>query len=198
MACFIVRFLTAPHGETHVIWHKIESAKATQYSVVLPDLRGYGDSSKPRYSENRSSYSFRAMAQDQVDNMAQLGHKRFMVAGHDHSGRVAHRLCLDHPEVVEKVALLDIAPTLTMYNDTSKEFATNYVWWFPQIQPAPIPEHSISLDPAYYLRDHFAVQGNVERDSHLGGKGKWSPFQGKQPLVIFFRKNSPSWFSPHS
>jgi haloacetate dehalogenase len=102
--------------------------------------------------------SFRAMAQDQVEVMTQLGHKRFKVAGHDRGGRVAHRLCLDHPDAVEKVAFLDIASTLTMYNNTSKEFATKYVWWFLQIQSAPMPEHLISLDPVYYLRDHLFVQ----------------------------------------
>ena len=149
------------HPETHLTWHKVAPALAEQYTVVLPDLRGYGDSSKPAYSDQSRNYSFRAMAQDQVDVMRELGYTRFLVAGHDRGGRVAHRLCLDHPEAVEKVALLDVAPTLTMYNDTSKEFATKYVWWFLQIQPAPMPEHLIGLDPVYYLRDHLAVQGKT-------------------------------------
>ncbi len=149
------------HPETHVTWHKIAPALAKSFSVVLVDLRGYGDSSKPDGGENHVNYSFRAMALDQVEVMRQLGHTRFMVAGHDRGGRVVHRLALDHPEAVERVALLDIAPTLTMYNETSKEFATRYVWWFLQIQPAPMPEHLISLDPAYYLRDHLAVQGKT-------------------------------------
>jgi haloacetate dehalogenase len=126
-----------------------------------PDLRGYGDSSKPEGGPEHKNYSFRAMALDQIEVMNQLGHKRFMVAGHDRGGRVAHRLCLDHPDAVEKVAVLDIAPTLTMYNDTSKEFATKYVWWFLQIQPAPMPEHLIELDSAFYLRDHLAVHGKT-------------------------------------
>ena len=149
------------HPETHLTWHKIAPALAEQYTVVLPDLRGYGDSSKPAYSEQSQNYSFRAMAQDQIDVMRQLGYTKFMVAGHDRGGRVAHRLCLDHPEAVEKVALLDVAPTLTMYNDTNQEFATKYVWWFLQIQPAPMPEHLIGLDPVFYLRDHLAVQGKT-------------------------------------
>jgi haloacetate dehalogenase len=143
------------HPETHLTWHKIAPALAEEYTVVLPDLRGYGDSSKPGYSDDNSNYSFRAMALDQVEVMQQLGYERFLVAGHDRGGRVAHRLCLDHPSSVEKVALLDVAPTLT------KEFATKYVWWFLQIQPAPMPEHLIGLDPAYYLRDHLAVQGKT-------------------------------------
>ena len=146
------------HPETHVTWHKVAPALAAQYSVVVPDLRGYGDSSKPAASEDHSNYSVRAMAEDQVEVMRQLGHSHFLLAGHDRGGRVAHRLCLDHPEAVEKVVLMDIAPTITMYNDTSKEFATKYVWWFLQIQPAPMPEHMISLDPVYYLRDHLSYR----------------------------------------
>ncbi len=149
------------HPETHVTWHKIAPALAGQYTVVVTDLRGYGDSSKPPYSEANSNYSFRLMAQDQVEVMQQLGHRHFFLAGHDRGARVAHRLCLDHPEAVKKVVLMDVAPTLTMYNDTSKEFATKYVWWFLQIQPAPMPEHIISLDPVYYLRDHLFVQGKT-------------------------------------
>ena len=150
------------HPETHVTWHKVASALVDAgYQVVLPDLRGYGDSSNPGYSPQSGNYSFRAMAQDMVDVMRQLGHASFMVAGHDRGGRVVHRLCLDHPDAVQKAAVLDVAPTLTMYDDTSKEFATRYVWWFLQIQPAPVPEHLISLDPGFYLRDHLAVQGKT-------------------------------------
>ncbi len=150
------------HPETLVTWHKVAPALVDAgYRVVLPDLRGYGDSSKPGYSTESRNYSFRAMAQDMVDVMQQLGHSSFMVAGHDRGGRVVHRLCLDHPGAVEKAAVLDVAPTLTMYNDTNKEFATRYVWWFLQIQPAPMPEHLIGLDPGFYLRDHLAVQGKT-------------------------------------
>jgi haloacetate dehalogenase len=149
------------HPETLVTWHKIAPALTDRYSVVLTDLRGYGDSSKPAGGADHRDYSFRAMAQDQVDVMQQLGYRRFLLAGHDRGGRVAHRLCLDHPEAVEKVALLDIAPTLTMYDEVHKEFATKYVWWFLQIQPEPMPEHLIGLDPVYYLRDHLFVQGKT-------------------------------------
>ena len=150
------------HPETHVTWHKVAPALvAAGYSVVMPDLRGYGDSSKPDYSPGSANYSFRAMGDDLVEVMAQLGHRTFMAAGHDRGGRVLHRMCLDHPDAIEKAAVLDIAPTLTMYDDTNKEFATRYVWWFLQIQPSPMPEHMISLDPAFYLRDHLAVQGKT-------------------------------------
>ena len=150
------------HPETHVTWHKVAPALADAgYSVVLADLRGYGDSSKPGYSPQSRDCSFRAMGQDMVEVMAHLGHATFMVAGHDRGGRVVHRMCLDHPDAVQKAAVLDIAPTLTMYDDTSQEFATRYVWWFLQIQPAPMPEHLIGVDPGYYLRDHLAVQGKT-------------------------------------
>ena len=152
------------HPETHVAWHKVAPALAgSGFSIILPDLRGYGDSSKPDYSPQSSAYSFRAMGQDMIEVMQQLGHSTFMAAGHDRGGRVLHRMCLDHPDAVLKAAVLDVAPTLTMYDDTNKEFATKYVWWFLQIQPAPMPEHLIGLDPGYYLRDHLAAQGKTPR-----------------------------------
>jgi haloacetate dehalogenase len=149
------------HPETHVTWHKVAPALADRYSIVVPDLRGYGDSSKPDYSPRSARYSFRDMAEDMVEVMGHLGYKQFMVAGHDRGGRVVHRMMLDYPDLVTRGAVLDIAPTLTMYDETSKEFATKYVWWFLQIQPAPMPEHLIGLDPGYYLRDHLAVQGKT-------------------------------------
>jgi haloacetate dehalogenase len=149
------------HPFTHVTWHKVAPALTDSYTIIAPDLRGYGDSSKPPYSPRSQDYSFRAMAQDMVEVMAHFGHKQFMVGGHDRGARVVHRMMLDHPDAVIKGAVLDIVPTLTMYNDTSKEFATRYVWWFLQIQPAPMPEHLISLDPGFYLRDHIAVQNKT-------------------------------------
>jgi haloacetate dehalogenase len=149
------------HPFTHVTWQKVAPALTDSYTVIAPDLRGYGDSSKPPYSPRSQDYSFRAMAQDMVEVMAHFGHKQFMVGGHDRGARVVHRMMLDHPDAVIKGAVLDIVPTLTMYNDTSKEFATKYLWWFLQIQPAPMPEHLISLDPGYYLRDHIAVQNKT-------------------------------------
>jgi haloacetate dehalogenase len=145
------------HGypETHLTWHKVAPQLAEQFSVVVPDLRGYGDSGKPQGGERHENYSFRAMAMDQVDVMRHYGHERFLVAAHDRGARVAHRLCLDHPDNVEKVCLMDIAPTLTMYQGTNQEFATKYMWWFFLIQPFPIPEHMIGLDPEFYLREIF-------------------------------------------
>lgn len=100
------------HGnpENHVAWHKIASRLAKNYHVVLPDLRGYGDSSLPEPGPNHINYSFRAMAQDMVEVMEQLGHRQFFLAGHDRGGRTSHRMCLDHPERVMKVCLADVCP----------------------------------------------------------------------------------------
>jgi haloacetate dehalogenase len=141
------------HGypQTHVAWHKIADRLTDRFTVVLTDLRGYGDSSKPEGGTRHERYAFRAMAQDQVDVMRHLGYTRFDVASHDRGARVAHRLCLDHPEAVRKVCVMDIVPALRMYGDTSKELATRYVWWFFMIQDAPLPEHMIGCDPTFYV-----------------------------------------------
>lgn len=151
------------HGypQTHVIWHKIASRLAGHFTVVLTDLRGYGDSSKPEGGERHANYSFRAMAQDQLAVMRSFGHHRFYVASHDRGARTAHRLCLDHPEAVRKVCFMDIVPTLRMYRDTSMEFATKYMWWFFLIQKAPLPEHMIGADPEFFLDQHFEVQNGT-------------------------------------
>ena len=127
------------HPQTHVTWHKIAPRLAERFTVVAPDLRGYGDSDKPDGGADHVNYSKRAMAADQVAVMRHLGFRRFAIAGHDRGGRVAHRMALDHPSAVERLALLDIAPTATMYARTDKEFATRYFWWFFLIQPAPLP-----------------------------------------------------------
>jgi haloacetate dehalogenase len=147
------------HGypETHVTWHKVANQLAERFSVVLSDLRGYGDSSKPEGGERQINYSFRAMAQDQIDAMHHFGHDRFLVAAHDRGARAAHRLCLDHPDSVVKICLMDVVPTLTMYRETNQEFATKYMWWFFLIQQSPLPEHMIGLDPEFFLTELFSV-----------------------------------------
>jgi haloacetate dehalogenase len=141
------------HGypQTHVMWHKIAPRLAEDFSLVIPDLRGYGDSSKPPDGENHFGYSKRATAQDQVEVMTQLGFKQFAVVGHNRGGRVAHRLALDHSERVTKLAVLDIVPTYTLYQNVNKEFATAYYHWFWLIQAVPFPETLISNDPEFYL-----------------------------------------------
>jgi haloacetate dehalogenase len=141
------------HGypQTHVMWHKIAPALAERFTVVLTDLRGYGDSAKPPGGDNHEAYSKRAMARDQVEVMAALGFEKFAVAGHDRGARVAHRMALDHPDCVTKLALLDIAPTLAMYERADMAFASAYYHWFFLIQPYDLPEHLIGADPDFYL-----------------------------------------------
>ena len=150
------------HPQTHVTWKDVAPALvAAGFSVVAADLRGYGDSAKPDGGEGHANYAKRAMAQDQVDVMKALGHPRFTVVGHDRGGRVAHRLALDHQDAVRSVAVLDIAPTATMYARADREFATKYFWWFFLIQKAPLPEHMIGADPDFYLRAHVAGQSRT-------------------------------------
>jgi haloacetate dehalogenase len=133
------------HGypQTHAIWHKVAPRLSGRYNVVAADLRGYGDSGKPATTADHMPYSKRAMARDQVELMAALGHERFLLVGHDRGARVAHRLCVDHPGRVMKVAVLDIAPTLAMYEATNEAFARAYWHWFFLILPAPVPERMI-------------------------------------------------------
>ena len=151
------------HPQTHVVWrHVAPRLVRAGFTVVAPDLRGYGDSEKPASDPNHLSYSKRVMAEDQIALMRNLGFETFSVVGHDRGGRVAHRLSLDHPSCVERIAVLDIAPTATMYALTDKEFATRYFWWFFLIQPFDFPERLIGSDPEYFLRRHIAGQVKVK------------------------------------
>ena len=152
------------HGfpQTNFMWHKIAPALAADFTVIAADLRGYGDSSKPPTDPDHSPYSKRAMAADMVALMASLGHASFAVAGHDRGGRVAHRMARDHPDVVTRLAVLDIAPTASMYGQTDMRFATAYYHWFFLIQPAPLPEKMIGADPEFYLRTKGAHWGRTE------------------------------------
>ncbi len=129
------------------MWHRVAPALAHHYTVVCADLRGYGDSGKPPSDPAHAAYSKRAMAKDMVELMRDLGHRRFRLVGHDRGGRVAHRLCLDHPDAVSQVAVLDISPTRTMYANTDQAFATAYYHWFFLIQPYDLPERLIGADP---------------------------------------------------
>lgn len=141
------------HPQTHAIWHRVAPRLAEHFTVVACDLRGYGESSKPQGALDHANYSKRAMAADMVAVMQSLGFATFRVLAHDRGARVAHRLALDHPQAVERMALLDIAPTLAMYEQTSDAFARAYWHWFFLIQPAPLPERLIEADPAAYVRD---------------------------------------------
>lgn len=141
------------HPQTHAIWHKVAPTLARHFSLVIADLRGYGDSSKPAGDADHANYSKRVMARDMRRVMAALGFERFAVLAHDRGARVAHRLAADHGEAVRRVVLLDVAPTLAMYEQTSEAFARAYWHWFFLIQPAPLPERLIEADPAAYIRE---------------------------------------------
>ena len=142
------------HGfpQTHAIWHKIAARLSQRHRVVCPDLRGYGDSAKPAGDADHANYSKRTMAADMAALMRMLGHERFDVVGHDRGGRVAHRLALDHPERVTKLCVIDISPTLTMYDKTDFAFAQAYFHWFFLTQPAPLPETMLAADAPRFLR----------------------------------------------
>jgi haloacetate dehalogenase len=141
------------HPQTHAIWHRVAPTLAQRFTVVMCDLRGYGDSSKPAGELDHANYSKRTMAADMLAVMRALAYDTFDVLAHDRGARVAHRLALDHPQAVRRLALLDIAPTLAMYEQTSEAFARAYWHWFFLIQPAPLPERLIEADPAAYVRD---------------------------------------------
>ncbi len=140
------------HGfpQTRAMWAKVAPVLAASFTVVCADLRGYGDSAKPKCLPDRSNYSFRAMAADQLGLMHWLGFNRFHVVGHDRGGRTAHRLALDHPEAVQSLALLDIVPTYAMFAKTNSSLASVYWHWFFLSQPEPFPERLIGSDPDFF------------------------------------------------
>lgn len=146
--------------QTHIEWRHVAPALAERFTVVATDLRGYGDSSKPADGEKHAGYSKRAMAQDQVEVMRALGFERFAAVGHDRGGRVAHRLALDHPQVLTKLAVLDIVPTRTVYTTVTKELATVYFHWYFLIQPAPLPETLLAGNAEFFLRN-FPFRGLI-------------------------------------
>ncbi len=146
------------HGypQTHSMWHRVAPGLTDHHTVVLADLRGYGDSSRPASAADHASYSKRAMAADQVGLMASLGYDNFALVGHDRGARVAHRLCLDHPQAVSRVALLDIVPTRHVFTHVDRAMAQAYYHWFFLAQEPDLPERLIGGDPGYYLRRKLA------------------------------------------
>ena len=146
------------HGypQNHLAWGAAARRLAQDFTVVIADLRGYGKSSKPPGDPDHQTYSKRAMARDQVEMMRRLSFERFFIAGHDRGGRVGHRMALDYPEVVLKLAVLDIVPTLTMAEKMTYSLALSYYHWFFLSQPDGLPECLIGGDPEYYLR-HRAI-----------------------------------------
>ncbi len=151
------------HGfpQTHVLWHQVAQQLAQDFYLVMPDLRGYGDSSKPIGLPDHSNYSKRTLAADMVAVMDTLGIARFGVCGHDRGGRVAHRLAVDHPTRVQGLCVIDIAPTLDMYAATDFAYASAYYHWFHLIQPTPLPETMILGAPLPYLHTKLGGWGGT-------------------------------------
>ena len=156
------------HGfpQTHVMWQRVAQTLAPHFRLVLPDLRGYGDSARPRGDNDHANYSKRAMAQDLIRLMRALGHERFGLCGHDRGARVSHRLALDHPQAVHKLALIDIAPTLDMYDATDMRFARAYYHWYHLIQPHPLPEMMIGGCARDYLHAKLGGLGIAGHSAH--------------------------------
>ena len=146
------------HGNpfTHLSWLKVAPTLAQRFSVVATDLRGYGDSEKPPGGDDHSGYSFRAMAQDQVEVMAALGFAKFFAAGHDRGARVLHRMCLDHRDTVRRAAILDIIPQHHLLNNVTRQWGTFSWHWFFNIQPAPLPEKMMGADPDWFIKKKLA------------------------------------------
>ena len=152
------------HGnpQNHTCWYKVAAKLAHHYRVVLPDLRGYGDSSLPAPGPNNVNFSFREMARDLIEVMEQLGHQRFMVAGHDRGARTTHRLCLDHPERVTKVCLMDIVPNHHVWTNITKNWVIGTWHWGFMAQPEPFPERLIAAVPAeFYIKSRMMIRGGT-------------------------------------
>jgi haloacetate dehalogenase len=146
------------HGNpfNHLSWRKVAPALAREFTVVCTDLRGYGDSEKPPGGEDHSGYSFRVMAQDQVEVMAALGFDKFHAAGHDRGARVLHRMCLDHPQKVARAAILDIIPQHHLLNHVTRQWGTFSWHWFFNIQPYDLPERMMGADPDWFIEKKLA------------------------------------------
>ena len=157
------------HGnpQTHVMWHRVAPQLAERFSVICPDLRGYGASFKPDATPDHAPYAKKAMAGDMVRLMQRFGHQQFLLVGHDRGARVAHRLALDHPERVLKLAVLDIVPTIEHFERADMAFALGYYHWFWFAQAHPFPEVIINAAPDAWFKAH------TTRDPE--GKGVFHP-----------------------
>ena len=156
------------YPQTHIEWRKIAPDLSKDYTLVMPDLRGYGDSGKPPAGDNHINYSKRAMALDQVEVMEKLGFRQFALVSHDRGSRVAHRLTLDHPGRVTRLVMMDICPTHYMYKTADREMAFAYYHWFFLIQPAPFPETLIgrSIDEVLKLLMESVMPNGIESEAY--------------------------------
>ena len=198
------------HGNpfNHLSWLKVAPALAKEFTVVCTDLRGYGDSEKPPGGDDHAGYSFRAMAQDQVEVMNSLGFRTFAAAGHDRGARVLHRMCLDHPQKLKRAAIVDIIPQHYLYAHINKSWATFSWHWFFNIQPEPLPEKMMGADPDWFIQKKLAktAQGcrffvtqdlKIECPLHTAD-GIWGGFEGAGGLGGLFEYASPLPFGTES
>ena len=184
---------TGPHGspvlllhgypQTHVMWHHVAPILAEHHSVVLTDLRGYGDSGKPAGGHNHEAYAKRTMAADQVQVMRELGFDEFAVVGHDRGARVAHRMALDYPQAVTKIAVLDIVPTRHALQNASREFGLGYWHWFFLAQPEPLPEQMLGNDPDGWIRGRLSALRDADGGLQVPGGAGWRPGRGRARIA---------------
>jgi len=172
------------HGnpQTHAMWHAVAPALARKYSVVCPDLRGYGGSFKPPVTADHGAYAKAAMARDMVELMSRLGHARFFVGAHDRGARVAHRLAIDHPQAIEKLVLLDIVPTIEHFERADMAFGLGYYHWFWFAQPHPFPETLVSAAPEAVIRS--ALEGIVPESQIFGTRFHYDPHTGEIQSIV--------------
>jgi haloacetate dehalogenase len=158
------------HGnpQTHLMWHSVAPELAKRFTVICPDLRGYGCSFKPPATPDHAPYAKSAMARDMVEVMEHFGHRRFLVGSHDRGARVAHRLALDFPEKVEKLAVMDIVPTIEHFERADMAFALGYYHWFWLAQPHPFPEVLINAAPEVWFKAHTTRGPKSEELFHPG------------------------------
>ena len=151
------------HGnpQTHAMWHAVAPALAQDYTVICPDLRGYGGSFKPTATADHAPYAKSSMARDMAELMTALGHERFQVVSHDRGARVAHRLALDNPDRVQRLAVMDIVPTIEHFERTDMSFALGYYHWFWFAQPHPFPEELINAAPGVWFRAHTSRESKT-------------------------------------
>jgi haloacetate dehalogenase len=157
------------HGcpQTHLMWHRLAPALSREFTIVASDLRGYGDSGKPQGLPDHENYSFRRMATDQIELMTRLGFNKFSAVGHDRGARVLHRMALDFPDRLQRLAFLDILPTTVLYEQTDRHFANAYWEWFFFTQGQGFPEKLLSADPESFLRyelGHLVDDGTIGPD----------------------------------
>jgi haloacetate dehalogenase len=152
------------HGypQNKAMWARVAPLLAARFTVVCTDLRGYGDSAKPRCAGDRSNYSFRAFADDQLGAMRLLGFERFHLVGHDRGGRTGHRMALDHPAAIRSLTLMDIVPTLTLFMQTNRHVALAYWHWYLLAQPEPFPERLIGADPDFFYETSLTGWGSAK------------------------------------